>query len=78
MVLPKLRVEVLVHDELVTAATKAIVKSVHTSAVGDGKIWLCCGSRDATARGLAGPVPGKSIVSMPPCQSGGDDPRTPR
>jgi nitrogen regulatory protein PII len=40
VLLPKTRVDVLVHDALVTTVTEAIAKSVQTGAIGDGKIWV--------------------------------------
>jgi nitrogen regulatory protein P-II 1 len=39
LVLPKLRIDVVVADELADAVTAAIAKSVSTGAIGDGKIW---------------------------------------
>ena len=41
LVLPKVRVDVLIRDELVGAIIDAIVKSVNTGSIGDGKIWVC-------------------------------------
>jgi nitrogen regulatory protein PII len=41
LVLPKLRIDVLVRDQSVTAITEAIAKAVNTGAIGDGKIWVC-------------------------------------
>lgn len=41
LVLPKVRIEVLVHDALVEAMIDAIAKSVNTGSMGDGKIWVC-------------------------------------
>jgi nitrogen regulatory protein PII len=41
LVLPKLRIDILVRDDSATAVTDAIVKAVNTSAIGDGKIWVC-------------------------------------
>jgi nitrogen regulatory protein P-II 1 len=40
-VLPKVRVEVVVNDRLAESMVEAIAKSVHTGAMGDGKIWVC-------------------------------------
>jgi nitrogen regulatory protein PII len=40
LLLPKLRLDVVVHGELVSAVTEAIAKSAHTGAIGDGKIWV--------------------------------------
>ncbi len=37
---PKLRVDVVVHDSLVTTVTEAIMKSAQTGDIGDGKIWV--------------------------------------
>lgn len=41
LVLPKLRIEVIVHDQMALAVTEAIAKSVYTGEIGDGKIWVC-------------------------------------
>lgn len=41
LVLPKVRIEVLVQDELAEALTGAIAKAVNTGSIGDGKIWVC-------------------------------------
>jgi nitrogen regulatory protein PII len=41
LVLPKLRVELVVNDEVVDAVIDAIAKSVNTGTIGDGKIWTC-------------------------------------
>jgi nitrogen regulatory protein P-II 1 len=41
LVLPKVRVDVLVQDELAESLTDAIAKAVNTGSVGDGKIWVC-------------------------------------
>ncbi len=41
LVLPKLRIDVLVHDEIAAGVTEAIAKAVYTGAIGDGKIWVC-------------------------------------
>jgi nitrogen regulatory protein PII len=41
LVLPKVRVDVVVHDEVAEAITDAIAKSVNTGSIGDGKIWTC-------------------------------------
>ena len=38
--LPKVKVEVVVTDELVDAAVEAIVKAAHTGKIGDGKIFI--------------------------------------
>jgi nitrogen regulatory protein PII len=40
LVLPKLRVEVLVSDELAWPVTEAIAKAVSSGTIGDGKIWI--------------------------------------
>lgn len=37
---PKVRIEVLLEDELVDAALKAISVASETGTIGDGKIWL--------------------------------------
>ena len=41
LVRPKLRIDVLVQDELAGPVAGAIAKSVSTGAIGDGKIWVC-------------------------------------
>lgn len=41
LVLAKVRVEVVVHDQLAEPTVEAIAKSVYTGAMGDGKIWVC-------------------------------------
>jgi len=41
LLLPKLRIDVLVHDQDAAAVADAIAKSVRTGAIGDGKIWVC-------------------------------------
>ena len=38
--LPKIKVEVVVTDDLVDAAVEAIVKAAHTGKIGDGKIFV--------------------------------------
>ena len=38
--LPKIKVEVVVTDEMVDAAVEAIVKAAHTGKIGDGKIFI--------------------------------------
>jgi len=38
--LPKTRIEVLVDDEAVDEAVKAIVDGARTGAIGDGKVWV--------------------------------------
>ena len=38
--LPKLRVEVVVADELVDAVVDAIARGAATGKIGDGKIWV--------------------------------------
>lgn len=40
LVLPKIRIDVVVNDELVATVTEAIAKSVSTGIIGDGKIWV--------------------------------------
>ena len=40
-VLPKLRIDVVVPDQVVDQVVDAIGKSVATGAIGDGKIWVC-------------------------------------
>lgn len=39
-VLPKIRVDVLVQDELAETLTDIIAKSANTGSIGDGKIWV--------------------------------------
>jgi nitrogen regulatory protein P-II 1 len=41
LVLPKVRVDVLVQDELADMLTAVIAKAVNTGSIGDGKIWVC-------------------------------------
>jgi len=41
MVQPKLRIDVLVPDQLVDPVAEAIAKAVITGSIGDGKIWVC-------------------------------------
>jgi nitrogen regulatory protein P-II 1 len=41
LVLPKLRIDVLVPDELADPVVEAIAKAVNTGSIGDGKIWVC-------------------------------------
>jgi nitrogen regulatory protein PII len=41
LVLPKVRVDVLVHDEVTETVVQAIAKAVNTGSLGDGKIWVC-------------------------------------
>ena len=38
--LPKIKVEVVVTDDLVDAAVEAIVRAAHTGKIGDGKIFI--------------------------------------
>ncbi len=38
--LPKIKVEVVVTDDLVDSAVEAIVKAAHTGKIGDGKIFI--------------------------------------
>ena len=38
--LPKIKVEVVVTDDIVDAAVDAIVKAAHTGKIGDGKIFI--------------------------------------
>jgi nitrogen regulatory protein P-II 1 len=37
---PKVRVEVVVEDELVDPVVKAIVEAARTGTIGDGKLWI--------------------------------------
>lgn len=37
---PKVRIEVLIEDEIVEQAVKAIVEAARTGTIGDGKIWV--------------------------------------
>ncbi len=39
--LPKVRVDVLAHDELADMLTAVIAKAANTGSIGDGKIWVC-------------------------------------
>lgn len=41
LMLPKLRIDVAVDDQLADAVVGAIAKSVNTGTIGDGKIWVC-------------------------------------
>lgn len=41
LVLPKLRLELVVNDEVVDVVVDAIAKAVNTGSIGDGKIWTC-------------------------------------
>lgn len=38
--LPKIKIELVVTDEMVEAAMDAIIKSAHTGKIGDGKIFV--------------------------------------
>ena len=38
--LPKIKIELVVTDELVEAAMEAIIKAAHTGKIGDGKIFV--------------------------------------
>lgn len=38
--LPKVRIDVLVEDELVDRAIKAITEAARTEQIGDGKVWV--------------------------------------
>jgi len=40
LVLPKLRIDVLVQDEIAESVVDAIGKSVNTGSIGDGKVWV--------------------------------------
>jgi nitrogen regulatory protein PII len=40
LVLPKLRIDVVVPDEIAETVVSAIAKSVNTGTIGDGKIWV--------------------------------------
>jgi len=37
---PKVRVEIVVDDEVVERAVQAIVNAAHTGKIGDGKVWV--------------------------------------
>lgn len=50
--LPKTRVDIVARDEDVDAIARAIVKTVSTPAIGDGKIWVA--SLDAVIRARTG------------------------
>jgi nitrogen regulatory protein P-II 1 len=41
LMLPKVRVDVLVRDELAETLTDVIAKAAKTGSIGDGKIWVC-------------------------------------
>ncbi len=41
LVVPKLRVDILVADELAEPVAAAIASAVKTGTIGDGKIWTC-------------------------------------
>ena len=38
--LPKVRIDVLVEDELVDRAVKAVSEAARTGTIGDGKVWV--------------------------------------
>jgi nitrogen regulatory protein P-II 1 len=40
VLLPKLRIDVVVQDEMAAPVTDVIIKSAQTGAMGDGKIWI--------------------------------------
>jgi nitrogen regulatory protein P-II 1 len=40
VLLPKVRVDVVVQDEVVDAVVSAIAKCANTGTIGDGKIWV--------------------------------------
>jgi nitrogen regulatory protein P-II 1 len=40
-VLPKIRVDILVQDEMAGTLTDVIAKTAYTGSIGDGKIWVC-------------------------------------
>jgi nitrogen regulatory protein P-II 1 len=40
LILPKLRIDVVVSDELAWPVTEAIAKAAGTGTIGDGKIWI--------------------------------------
>jgi len=40
VLLPKVRVDILVHDDDVAAVTEAIAKCANTGTIGDGKVWV--------------------------------------
>jgi len=40
LVLPKLRIDIVVPDEIADSVAGAIAKSVNTGTIGDGKIWV--------------------------------------
>ena len=41
LLLPKMRVDVVVQDEVAELVSDAIAKSARTGEIGDGKIWEC-------------------------------------
>lgn len=54
LVQPKLRIDVLVPDELADPVAEAIATAVNTGSIGDGKIWVAewtasCGCGPARA-----------------------------
>jgi nitrogen regulatory protein P-II 1 len=38
--IPKVRIDVLIEDDLVDPAVKAIIEAAQTGTIGDGKIWV--------------------------------------
>jgi nitrogen regulatory protein P-II 1 len=40
LVVPKVRIDLIVHDESVDKVVAAIAEKVRTPAIGDGKIWV--------------------------------------
>ena len=48
LVLPKLRIDVVVPDEIAESVVGAIAKSVNTGTIGDGKIWVSTVDRPLT------------------------------
>ena len=38
--MPKVRVEVVVDDEVVDRVVQAVVDAAHTGKIGDGKVWV--------------------------------------
>lgn len=37
---PKIKIEIVINDDLLDGVVKAIVDSAHTGKIGDGKVWV--------------------------------------
>jgi len=57
--LPKVRLDLVVHDDDVAGVIRAIVKSVGSSTIGDGKIWV--GPLDSVIRVRTGELDDAAI-----------------